>query len=82
MLDEEGWGHVVARHPEMAPYPAVVMATVASPDHREEDPRPPRERFWRHGMGPARWMFVVVDFADEPARVLTAYGRAEDPAGW
>lgn len=87
VLDPERWEeHIldpIAGHPEMAPYAAVVMATVARPDERERDPRPDRERFWRQGVGgPARWMFVVVDFGVEPAWIVTAFGRTEGPAGW
>jgi uncharacterized protein YuzE len=61
VLDEAGWHHVVAEHPEMAPHAAGVMATIAQPDHRESDPRPSRERFWRERLGPSRWLFVVVE---------------------
>ena len=50
------------------------MATIAQPDHRENDPRPSRER-WRERLGPSRWLFVVVDFAESPARVVTASRR-------
>lgn len=82
VLDETGWDHVVAEHPEMVPHAPGVMAAIAQPDHRENDPRPGRERFWRERMGPSRWLFVVVDFAGSPARVVTAFGRRDDPPGW
>jgi len=32
------------------------------------------------GLGPSRWLMVVVDFSSVPARVVTAYGK--DPPGW
>jgi len=82
VLDERGWRHVVEEHPEMGPHAAGVMDTIARPDHREDDPRPHRERFWRERLGPSRWLFVVVDFAQIPARVVTAFGRRDDPPGW
>ena len=59
-----------------------VMSAIARPDHRENDWRPARERFWRQGLGPSRWLFVVVDFAERPARVVPAFGRRDDPPGW
>jgi hypothetical protein len=82
VLDEDGWEHIVNEHAEMASYQVALMAAVARPDHRDEDPRPGRERFWRRGVGPSRWLFVVVDFGDSPARVVTAFGRRDDPPGW
>jgi hypothetical protein len=27
-------------------------------------------------------LFVVVDFGERPARVVTAFGRRDDPPGW
>ena len=82
VLDENGWEHIVHEHAEMASYQAGVMAAVARPDHRDVDQRPGRERFWRRGVGPSRWLFVVVDFGDSPARVVRAFGRRDDPPGW
>ena len=68
VLDADGWRHVLDEHPELAPYAASILATVAEPDFRESDPRPGRERFWRERLGPSRWLFVVVGFAEHPAR--------------
>jgi hypothetical protein len=66
---------------EMAQHQAGVMRAVARPGHRDEDPRPAREQFWRQGLGPSRWLFVVVDFGASPACVVTAFGRRDDPPG-
>jgi hypothetical protein len=82
VLDEEAWSHVLGDHGEMDAHRGAVMATVARPDDRQPDPRPGRERFYRRGFGPARWLFVVVDFNESPARVVTAYGLSEEPPGW
>jgi len=39
-----------------------ILATVSLPDHREEDPRPGRERFYQGNvLSPGRWLRVVVD---------------------
>jgi len=82
VLDGDGWGHIVREHPEMNAHQREILATIASPDHRDADPRPRRERYWRDGVGPSRWLFVVVDFGESPARVVTAFGRRDDPPGW
>ena len=82
VLDLAGWQHIVDEHGELAPHREAVLATVAAPDHRGSDPRPGRERYWRHGLGPSRWLMVVVDYESMPARVVTAYGNRRDPPGW
>lgn len=58
----------------------LILGIVAIPDHREEDPRPGRERFYRqHLLEPHRWLRVVVDFNDDPARVVTVLVQNNDP---
>jgi hypothetical protein len=82
VLDAGGWTHIVAEHAEMVVHRDAVLATVAKPQHRRPDARPSRERFWRRGLGPSRWLLMVVDFGMQPARVVTAYGNRKDPPGW
>jgi hypothetical protein len=82
VLDAAGWRHIVDQHPELAPHREAVLGAVATPDHRGSDPRPGRERYWRRGSGPSRWLMVVVDYVSVPARVVTAYGNRKDPPGW
>ena len=76
--------HIVAGHAELAPHLDAALSTVASPDHREPDDRPPRERFFKRDAGPSRWLMVVIDFSDTPARIVTAlgYGHGRSPEGW
>jgi hypothetical protein len=81
VLDVAGWRHIIDEHPELALDRDAVLATVAAPDHRGSDPRPGRERYWRRGLGPSRWLMVVVDYGSVPARVVTAYGNRKDPTG-
>jgi hypothetical protein len=83
VLDREGWEHVLTGHPELARSARAIMATVSEPDHRLEDPLfAGRERFYRRGLGPARWLVAVVDYAVRPARVVTAFASRDDPPGW
>jgi hypothetical protein len=50
------------------------------PDHRENDPRPGRERFYRQNvLQPGRWLRVVVDFSDDPGWIVTALVQDNDP---
>jgi hypothetical protein len=82
VLDAAGWRHIVDEHVELASHGEAVLATVRGPDHRGSDPRPGREPYWRRGLGPTRWLMVVVGFVAVPARVVTAYGNRKDPPGW
>lgn len=63
--------HIVAGHGELAPHLDAALSTVAAPDHREPDDRPARERFFKRDVGPSRWLMVVIDFSDTPARIVT-----------
>jgi hypothetical protein len=57
-----------------------IIGTVSVPDHREDDPRPGRERFYRENvLTPGRWLRVVVDFNVVPAWVVTALVQDLDP---
>ncbi len=57
-----------------------VLVTVERPDHREEDPRPGRERFYRENvLRPGRWMRVVVDFNEDPGWIVTVLVQDNDP---
>jgi hypothetical protein len=91
-LDEDALRHIVEAHPEMDGYLDQILPTVESPDARDFDPRAghersylhgvpcaKRERFYRLGLGPSRWLFVVVDFSLPTARVVTAYGSRKAP---
>jgi hypothetical protein len=82
VLDEPGWQHVLDEHAEMEVHLEAIAMTVREPDHSGPDPRPGRMRYWRRDLGPSRWLMVVVDFSEEPARVVTAYGNRKDPPGW
>lgn len=82
VLDEEGWNHMLEDHGEMDAHRGAVMATVARLDDVQSDLRPGRERFYRQGFGPTRWLFVGVDFNKSPARIVTAYGLSVEPPGW
>lgn len=74
----------VGGHAELEPYLAVVLQVLELPDHREPERWPYRERFFKRGVGPTDWLMVVVDFGDDPARIVTAfgYGHGRTPEGW
>lgn len=58
----------------------LILATVSLPDHREEDPRAGRERFYRQNLlDRGRWLRVVIDFNDVPAWIVTVLVQDNDP---
>ena len=74
VLDHAGWRHATSNQPEMLEHLPAVVAALSRPDRRDADPRPGRVRYYRESVGPSRWCLVVVDFAHQPARVVTAFG--------
>jgi hypothetical protein len=82
VLDETEWEHIVEAHGEMVRFFDEIIGTVARPDFVTPDPILPRMRYWRHSIGPSRWLRVVVDFETEPLRIVTAFPNRRDPPGW
>ncbi len=59
-----------------------MIATVTAPDHVEPDPREARQRYYRRGVGPSKWLMVVVSFEQELGRIITALALRKDPKQW
>jgi hypothetical protein len=56
-----------------------IIDAVETPDFREDDPVPGRERFYRMNfLEVDRWLRVVVDFNDVPAWIVTAFVQERD----
>jgi hypothetical protein len=78
---ERSLRHIESARPELLDELDAMTATIAEPDHREPDPRPGRERFYRrHATDRIRWIRVVVDFNRDPAVVVTAFIQRKTPA--
>jgi len=88
VLFEDTWlRHILnprSGHAELEPHLKAVLEAIASPEHREQESWPERERFFKRDVGPSRWLMVVVDSAEEPARIVTAFGyrHGRSPEGW
>ena len=77
------WREKISRdHPELREHLADVLGTVSAPDHAEPDPRRGRRRYYRRGVGPSRWLLVVVRFEQQPGRIITALAARKDPRRW
>jgi hypothetical protein len=80
VLSAATWAHIVSEHPDMARFLTGIMLTAVAPEIALDDPRPGRKRHFRAGLGPSRWLRVVVDFNNRPPRIVTAHGyRKEHP---
>lgn len=73
---------IILGHPEMSRYLPEVLATMTDPQHIEPDPWTGRSRYYRSGIGPSRWLLVVVSFEQQPGRIITALATRKDPARW
>ena len=77
---ERSWHHIMVERPELLDDVDAILLVIASPEHREVDPRSARERFYRRRvMDKVRWLRVVVDFSEAPAFVVTAFIQRKDP---
>jgi hypothetical protein len=74
--------HLRRRRPELADETKLALDVVSRPDHREDDPRPGRERFYRRDIDPRRWLRVIVDFNTDPARIVTVLIQSNPPKSW
>ena len=72
-LTAERWAHVVDIHPEVEHLQDAVLRAVATPDHRRAGPRPNERWYYLEGVGPSRWLKVVVAFTDERGWIVRRY---------
>ncbi len=74
---------IVRDHAEIAAYRAEVLQTVSAPDHVARDPNfERRTRYYTRGVGPSRWLLVVVSYEQTPARIVSAFADRKDPKSW
>jgi hypothetical protein len=80
VYDERARAHLESRRPDLIDQAEAILGAVSLPDHREDDREPGRERFYRQNiLDPRRWLRVVVDYEESPARVVTALIQQHDP---
>jgi hypothetical protein len=79
----QGRWYYIQRHVEMRARQDLLLAAIRRPDYQEPDPCPGRERFWLlcRAPFPFRWLRVVVQFAGDADRFVTAFGQDNDPDG-
>jgi len=79
LTEDRWWGHIVDGHREMEGLELAVLRAVENADRTRPGKRPGRQELYAQGLGPARWLAVVVDYSQEPAWVVTAHPMSKDP---
>lgn len=79
VLDARTRRHLMIRRPQLLDRIDTIIDVVNLPDYREDDEESGRERFYRQDLDPRRWLRVVVDFTETPARVVTSFIQWKDP---
>ena len=84
ILDGALWREKIVRdHPEIAAYMEDALGAVSTPDHVTPDPSfEDRTRYYARGVGPSRWLLVVVSYEQTPARIVSAFANRKDPKSW
>jgi hypothetical protein len=83
LLDPLWSGKIIRAHPEIEPHLIDVLRAVATRDHVAQDPAfATRKRFYGRGIGPSRWLRVVVSYEQTPARIVTAFANRKDTRSW
>ncbi len=84
VLKDEIWREKIVRdHPEIAEHMADVLRAVSAPNHVAADPIfERRTRYYMRGVGPSRWLLVVVSYEQTPARIVSAFANRKDPKSW
>jgi len=76
-------GKILRDHAELDAHLDDVLRTVAEPDHVADDRSSfERTRYYSRGVGPSRWLLVVVSYEQQPARIISAFGTRKDPVSW
>jgi len=75
----EAWRHIVEAHPELILDQLQLLRIVEAPEHRITGRETGEECFYRSGLGPSRWVKVVVHFERHRGNIVTAFPRRRFP---
>jgi len=84
VLDDALWREKILRdHPEIDSHREDALRAVSAPDHIAPDPSfEDRKRYYARGVGPSRWLLVVVSYEQTPARIVSVFANRKDPKSW
>lgn len=78
-LDLGRWQHIEHEHPELAGSLSLVLRAVEEPSHRRAGRTPDEQWYYLSGVGPSRWIRVVVLYATGRGRIITTFARRRIP---
>ncbi len=74
---------ILLKHVELSGLADVVLGAVTTAEHAEVDPvHDARTRYFARGVGPSRWLLIVVSYEQAPARIVSAFAYRKDPPTW
>jgi hypothetical protein len=79
VLTPARWAHIVERHAELAGSRDAILAAVRFPAAYRSGHEPNEEWYYARGVGPARWVRVVVHYHADVGLITTAFPRGDLP---
>lgn len=78
VLEPGRWEHI-CEHEELDGHELAVMRAVECADKSKDGNYPGSKVLYGRGLGPARWLAVVVEYHGMAGRVITAYPYNKEP---
>jgi hypothetical protein len=78
VLEQERWEHI-CKHEQLDGHELAVMRVIEIADRSKDGNYPGAKVLYAEGLGPARWLAVVVEYDGLRGRVITAYPRNQEP---
>jgi hypothetical protein len=80
LLSLDRWRHVVSAHPEIETCKGDIRRAVEAPTSVIAGREPDEEWLYLEGVGPSRWLKVVVVFdSEDRGRIITSFARRRKP---
>lgn len=80
LLSPERWQHIISGHPEIEVHATDIRRAVEAPTAVIAGREPDEEWLYLEGVGPSRWLKVVVAFdSADQGRIITSFARRRKP---
>lgn len=79
MLDHAAWTHILSDHSDLELDAGDILRAVEAPSRHMPGRRQGEEWFYAQGVGPSRWLKVVVHYEQGGGRIVTAFARRALP---